>query len=289
MKKIICIILAIVMACGLIGCGGNNDEIASAPNATSAPTPLTTETSIQETVIVDNDILTITAKSFSADASIFGPSIKLLIENHSDKTIVVQTLNASVNGFMIDTTFSSTIGPGKKSYDNLTFNSTDLKDANITTLNDIEFVIYAFDNDTWDSVFTSDIINIQTSSINEIESNYNSDGDEIFNNDSVKIIYQGMRDDPYWGIEFVFYIENNSDKNIIVQVNTISINGFMVDSIMSPTICANKKIVEGLTALQTDLENNEITELENMEISFKIIDENTWDILYTTEPFVVEF
>ena len=41
--------------------------------------------------------------------------------------------------------------------------------------------------------------------------------------------------------------------------------------------------------LQTDLENNEITELENMEISFKIIDENTWDILYTTEPFVVEF
>lgn len=289
MKKIICIILAIVMACGLIGCGGNNDEIASAPNATSAPTPLTAETSIQETVIVDNDILTITAKSFSADASIFGPSIKLLIENHSDKTIVVQALNASVNGFMIDTTFSSTIDPGKKSYDNLTFNSTDLKDANITTLNDIEFVIYAFDNDTWDSVFTSDIINIQTSSINEIESNYNSDGDEIFNNDSVKIIYQGMRDDPYWGIEFVFYIENNSDKNIIIQVNTISINGFMVDSIMSPTICANKKIVEGLTVLQTDLENNEITELENMEISFKIIDENTWDILYTTEPFVIEF
>ena len=289
MKKIICIILAIVMACGLIGCGGNNDEIASAPNATSAPTPLTTETSIQETVIVDNDILTITAKSFSIDASIFGPSIKLLIENHSNKTIVVQALNASVNGFMIDTTFSSTIGPGKKSYDNLTFNSTDLKDANITTLNDIEFVIYAFDNDTWNSVFTSDIINIQTSSINEIKSNYNSDGDEIFNNDSVKIIYQGMRDDPYWGIEFVFYIENNSDKNIIVQVNTISINGFMVDSIMSPTICANKKIVEGLTVLQTDLENNEITELENMEISFKIIDENTWDILYTTEPFIVEF
>ena len=289
MKKIICIILAIVMACGLIGCGGNNDEIASAPNATSAPTPLNAETSIQETIIIDNDILTITAKSFSADASIFGPSIKLLIENHGDKTIVVQALNASVNGFMIDTTFSSTIDPGKKSYDNLTFNSIDLKDANITTLNDIEFVIYAFDNDTWDNVFTSDIINIQTSSINEIESNYDSDGDEIFNNDSVKIIYQGMRDDPYWGTEFVFYIENNSDKNIIVQVNTISINGFMVDSIMSPTIGANKKIVEGLTVLQTDLENNEITELENMEISFKIIDENTWDILYTTEPFVVEF
>lgn len=289
MKKIICIILTIVIACGLIGCGSGNDKITSASNATNAPTPLTTETSIQETVIVDNDILTITAKSFSTDASIFGPSIKLLIENHSDKTIVVQALNASVNGFMIDTTFSSTIDPGKKSYDNLTFNSTDLKDANITTLNDIEFVIYAFDNDTWDNVFTSDIINIQTSSINEIESNYNSDGDEIFNNDSVKIIYQGMRDDPYWGIEFVFYIENNSDKNIIIQVNTISINGFMVDSIMSPTICANKKIVEGLTVLQTDLENNEITELENMEISFKIIDENTWDILYTTEPFVVEF
>lgn len=289
MKKIICIILTIVIACGLIGCGSGNDKITSSPNATNAPTPLTTETSIQETVIVDNDILTITAKSFSIDASIFGPSIKLLIENHSDKTIVVQAFNASVNGFMIDTTFSSTIDPGKKSYDNLTFNSTDLKDANITTLNDIEFVIYAFDNDTWGNVFTSDIINIQTSSINEVESNYNSDGDEIFNNDSVKIIYQGMRDDPYWGIEFVFYIENNSDKNIIIQVNTISINGFMVDSIMSPTICANKKIVEGLTVLQTDLENNEITELENMEISFKIIDENTWDILYTTEPFVVEF
>lgn len=46
MKKIICIILAIIVVCGLIGCGGNNDEIASAPNATSVPTPLTAETAI---------------------------------------------------------------------------------------------------------------------------------------------------------------------------------------------------------------------------------------------------
>ena len=120
---------------------------------------------------------------------------------------------------------------------------------------------------------------------NEINK-YNIEGIEL--NTQFKTINFGKMK-YFYNTDKVFYIENNSDKNIIIQVNTISINGFMVDSIMSPTICANKKIVEGLTVLQTDLENNEITELENMEISFKIIDENTWDILYTTEPFVVEF
>lgn len=296
MKKIVCIILAIIMACGLIGCG-SGDEIASSPNATTIttseptaePTPLNPETAIQETVIVDNDILTITAKSFAVDASIFGPSIKLLIENHSDKTIIVQSRDASVNGFMVDTTFSSTIDPDKKSYDNLVFDSTDLKNANITTLADIEFVIYAFDNDSWDTMFTSDVINIQTSSADGFEFKYDDSGTEIFNNESVKIVYQGMRDDPFWGFDMMFYIENNSEQTIIVQVESASINGFMIDPIMSPTICANKRIVDDLTILQSDLEDNEITALENMEISFKIIDGDTWNTLYTTEPFTIEF
>lgn len=296
MKKIICIILAIVMTCGFIGCGGG-DEIASSPNATTIttseptaePTPLVLETVIEEQIIIDNDILTITAKSFAIDASIFGPSIKLLIENHSDKTIIVQSRDASVNGYMIDTTFSSTIDPGKKSYDNLVFDSTDLKNANITTLADIEFIIYAFDYDSWDRMFTSDVINIQTSSADGFEFNYDDSGTEIFNNDSVKIVYQGMRDDPFWGFDMMFYIENNSEQTIIVQVESASINGFMVDPIMSPTICANKRIVDDLTILQSDLEDNEITTLENMEISFKIIDGDTWNTLYTTEPFVIEF
>lgn len=296
MKKIICIILAIVMACGFVGCGGS-DEIASSPDATmiatseptAEPTPLVPETAIEEQVIVDNDILTITAKSFAIDASIFGPSIKLLIENHSNKTIIVQSRDASVNGYMIDTTFSSTIDPGKKSYDNLVFDSTDLKNANITTLADIEFVIYAFDNDTWDDVFVSDIINIQTSSANGFEFTYDDSGTEIFNNESVKIIYQGMRDDPFWGFDMMFYIENNGEKSIIVQVESASINGFMVDPIISPTICANKRIVDDLTILQSDLEDNEITTLENVEISFRIIDGDSWNTLYTTEPFTIEF
>lgn len=296
MKKIICIILAIVMTCGFIGCGGSG-EIASSPNATmiatseptAEPTPLVPETAIEEQVIVDNDILTITAKSFAIDASIFGPSIKLLIENHSDKTIIVQSRDASVNGYMIDTTFSSTIDPGKKSYDNLVFDSTDLKNANITTLADIEFVIYAFDNDTWDNVFTSDVINIQTSSADGFEFTYDDSGTEIFNNESVKIVYQGMRDDPFWGFDMMFYIENNGEKSIVVQVESASINGFMIDPIMSPTICANKRIVDDLTILQSDLEDNEITTLETAEISFKVIDGDTWNTLYTTEPFTIEF
>lgn len=296
MKKIICIILAIIVVCGLIGCGGG-DEVASSPNATmiatseptAEPTPLNEETAIQETVIIDNDILTITAKSFAVDASIFGPSIKLLIENHSDKTIIVQSRDASVNGYMIDTTFSSTIDPGKKSYDNLVFDSTDLKNANITTLADIEFIIYAFDYDSWDNLFTSDVISIQTSSADGFEFKYDDSGTEIFNNDSVKIVYQGMRDDPFWGFDMMFYIENNGEKSIVVQVESASINGFMIDPIMSPTISANKRIVDDLTILQSDLDDNEITTLENMEISFKIIDGDTWNTLYITEPFTIEF
>ena len=109
MKKILTISLALILAISLIACSTSSDEEFKAPtnvttgnnaediqqdNQTEKPQkPVETEVTINETVLVDESGVKITAKSLEID-EIFGPEIKLLIENNSGKDLTFQCRNA---------------------------------------------------------------------------------------------------------------------------------------------------------------------------------------------------
>ena len=42
----------------------------------------------------------------------------------------------------------------------------------------------------------------------------------------------------------ILYIENNSDKNVTIQVRDVSVNGFMVESSMLEDVMAGKKAIQ---------------------------------------------
>lgn len=310
MKKILIIALCIILA--LSGCGGEkNKDSASSPEtkaetkATEAEKTSSQETtsaaktapedtpdvsgsniSIEEQVLLEQDGIKITATEFSTD-EFWGPSVSLKLENNTDKNVTVQTRSSSVNGYMMDFSMSCDIAAGKKATDSFYISEESLEQAGIDTIAEMNFYFTVFDSDTWDDIFDSDYITLKTSIADSFIQSCDDSGQTVYEDGGIKIVYKNMTEDSIWGPSALFYIENNSDTNITIQCRNTSINGYMIDPMISDEIGIGKKAIVDATFSSDDLEANDITTINEIETSFYIFDSITWDTITETDPIVI--
>ena len=109
-------------------------------------------------VAYDGNDVKIVVKGLSQDASVFGPSIVVYIENNSDEDITVQTRDVSINGFMVDAIFSSDIIAGKHAVDTITFFSSDLEENESSEIETAELSFHIFDLHNWNTITDSDVV-----------------------------------------------------------------------------------------------------------------------------------
>lgn len=265
------------------------ENINNAVEETADIAETSTEVSIEESVIFDQDGIKITAKSLDM-TGFFGPEIKLLIENGSEKSVTVQSRNTSVNGYMIEPMLSADVAAGKKANDTLTLTQSDLDAAGITTIADIELSFHIFDSESWDTIIDSDPIRIETSAADGFEYLYDDSGDLVYNENGVEIVVKGLSEDGSWlGPSIVVYIKNTGDKNVTVQARDVSINDFMVEAVFSCDILSGKHAVDMISFMSSDLEANDINSIESVELSFHVYDMDTWDTIVDTSPVTINF
>ena len=242
---------------------------------------------VSETVLVDESGVKITAKSLNLD-NLFGPELKLLIENNSGKDLTFQCRDVSVNGYMITDMMSVDVVNGKKANDGVTFMSSDLEECGITEIADIELSFYVFDAD-WEDYLETDLIQIKTSIADTYNYTFDDSGEVAYNTDGIKIVVKGLKEDSILGPSIVVFVENTSGKNVTVQTRDVSINGFMVEPMFSTDVIAGKRAIDGITFLTSELEDNEITKIESTELSFHIFDSESWDTIADTETVTINF
>lgn len=92
-----------------------------------------------------------------------------------------------------------------------------------------------------------------------------------------------------FGPSIVVYIENTGDTDVTVQTRDVSINGFMVDDIFSCDVVPGKRAVDTITFIETDLEENGIAVIENVELSFLVFDMANWETIVDTEAVNITF
>lgn len=244
---------------------------------------------VEEQILFDQDEIKITLKSLKDDG-MFGPSLQVLVENDSEQPITVQTRDSSVNDLMIETMFSCDVVPGKKANDSITFMSSDLKNSGVTTIQNIEFKFHAFNSDTWDGILDSDTIIIKTSADQSYVQDYDDSGVLVLDENGIKIVMRKVNSsDSFWGADVYVYIENNSGDDITIQTRDVSINGFMVSPIFSSEIVAGKKVYDTITFFESDLLDNDITSIDNMELNFHIFESKSWDAILDTQMIEVTF
>ncbi len=313
MKKIMSILLAALLAASLAACGGTQSGEVKAPSTvapsgvydavrtdteptekpavdpTPAPAPERAEAAIEETVLLDEAGVKITARSLNTD-SLFGPQLKLLIENNSGKDLTVQSRDSSVNGYMVDTLMSVDVADGKKANDTMTFLSSDLELCGIETIADMEFSFHIFESDGWDTYLDTALIPLKTSAADGYHYVYDDSGDLAYEGSGVKIVVKGLsEDDSFFGPSVIVYIENSGDRAITVQTRDTSVNGFMVDSICSTDVTPGKRAIDGITFMSSDLEENGIESIEDVELSFHIFDADSWNTIADSEKITITF
>ncbi len=267
---------------------GESNKDADKSTGNNVNTNKNEQITVTEEVLLDDKGVKITLKSFDTD-NLLGPALKIMIENNTDKDITVQTTESSVNGAMIDTVFSSDVAVGKKANDSISFLTNELDIAGITTIKDIEFKFHIFDATTWDTIFDSDTIHITTSAEN-VEQNFNKEGFVAFDQKGYRIVIQKLNsDESFWGSDIYVYIENNSDKNVTIQARDVSINGFMIEPVFSSDVLAGKVAYDTITFFEDDLTENNITSIDEIELSFQILDMDSFDTIYESEVVTTTF
>lgn len=265
------------------------DTEETAPETAEPETTVSAIETITETVLVDESGVKITAKSLDKSGW-FGPELKVLVENNTDKALTVQTRSSSVNGYMVSTMFSADVAAGKKSNDSITFTGSDLKAAGIETIADMEFSFHVFDSESWDAYLDTDLIQLKTTAADTYAYTYDDSGDVIYDENNIKVVAKGLvEDDSVFGPTVVLYIYNGTDKTITVQTRDDSVNGFMVSTSCSAEVTPGKHAIGSVTFFSSDLEENEITQITEYEFSLHIFDFASWETIGDSEPIKLSF
>ncbi len=241
--------------------------------------------SIEETVLIDRDGIKVTAKEYVTD-TIWGDGIKLLIENNTDRNVTVGCRALIVNNYMIPDLFVSTVAAGKKSNETLDLSSSALKAAGIDTVGQIEAYFHVYDADSWEDLFDTDLVTIKTSAYDHMDVTPNDAGKELYAGDGIRIVGKYVDEDSFWGAGILLYIENNSGKNVTIQCDDFSVNGFMITPYFSCTVYDGKMAIDDITLMSSELEENNIESVDEVALKFEIIDEKTYQTITQTDEIV---
>ena len=184
------------------------------------------------------------------------------------------------------------VANGKKANDSLTFDSDSLKKSGIKGLAEIELSFHVFDTESWSTYLDSESIILKTNIADSYVQDNEFSGKTLFNENGIKIIaLELVPDESFIGPSIRIYIENNTKKNIDVQVRNCSVNGFMIDPVISSEVATGKKIVDTIDFMESDLSENgiSINEIKTVELSFHIFDSDSWSTIVDTALITIDF
>ena len=272
-----------IVAEGSVSTVSENCTDASAAETDEETPAVSNDTAIEEQVLVDQDDFKITAQEYVRD-SVWGDGIKVLLENNTDKDVLVGCNALIVNDYMIDDLFGAEVAAGKKSNETIYLSSAELDAAGIDTVGKIEIYFNVSDANSYETIFSTDCVTIQTSAFDQMDTTPNDTGMELYNDKGIRIVGKTVDENSFWGAAILLYCENTSDKNVCIQVEDLSVNGFMMDALFSTTVYVGKKAIDDITLFSEDMEQNNIESIDEVELKFHIYDEDSFDTIADSDP-----
>jgi len=266
-------------------------EPAAEPEQTAETDPAATEApeqqvTLAETVLYDQDGVRITATGLDMQA-VLGPELSFQVENSTQQNLVVQPEWCTVNGYMMSDLFSADVAAGKKANDTMYFPSSSLERCGIDTVTDIAMELKILDGETYQTLATTGTVTLQTSAAGSYTQTYDDSGEEIYNANGIRVVMQRQAEDLF-GQEIHFYLENTSDRAVVVQSEDVSVNGYMISNWLYADLIPGAHAVEALTLFTSDMEENGIETIETVELALNIVDAETYQTIEKTAPITLQ-
>ena len=151
-QKTMTFLLAAVLCLALAACGGAGNDTTGTVNpskpagsSSSAQEDTKPSGTNKEQVLVDDENITVKITGTQED-SLWGYTVKIYLENNTDKELMFSVDDVSVNGFMCDPFWASTVAAGKKANEKITFSEAAFKENGIEAVEDISFTLHVYDS-----------------------------------------------------------------------------------------------------------------------------------------------
>lgn len=99
----------------------------------------------------------------------------------------------------------------------------------------------------------------------------------VVDNDECVIKITGIDPENFWGYQLNVQLENKSaDKTYMYSVESAAINGVQTDPFFATDVAAGKKSNNKINFYDSDLEDNNIGNYTDIELTFHVYDSNDW-------------
>ena len=235
-----------------------------------------------KTIGIDN----ITVPNYD-ERYIWGPTITLDFDNFSNRKYGISCNQIIVNDYMMnsnnyDISFSTLVEKGEGKGDRLSILASELKKAGIDKIGKIELSFHIFDGDNGKGLYDSEYVTIKTSAYDSMQIVKQDDGSELFNDGGLRIVGKYVEKDELWGTAVVLYMENSTGKDVVIQVDEMSVNGTKVAPGFSSTVCDGKMSIDDIIITQRDLETAGTGSVSDIKLKFHIVEDKTLDIIKDT-------
>lgn len=242
---------------------------------------------LSQQVIVDDKGIKITVEDITYE-EYYGPQISFLIENNSDKDISISSGMAIVNNVVFPNYFYADVNSGKKLYEDMHFYENDLKDLDITELGTVEFKISISEQETYDEILATDMIKLVLN--DKVDLKREAKGEKIFSKEGITVYTEKCpkEDDDYYDYVTRFFVVNESNTDVTLRLEDVSVNGFMIDPYCSTSIPAGKMAYTNLYFYVSDLETNKIKEIEEVEFTIDIYNAKSYDDIVKSDAIKIK-
>ena len=291
MKRFLIVTLCLMLA--LSACGRKQAPAPTAPGliltpeATETPVPVPTEPapSLPATDLVPDDRCSFSVTGTELNEHL-GLQIHVLCENNSNRPLMFSWGNVSVCGFMYDPLWAVEVTPGKKVNSTIGIDTYALEKIGINSVDEISFTLTVRDSEEFmDAPIVEESYSLYPTGKDaetvKLPQYRHRDGETVIvdNEDLTFIIYEVDDElEDYYTLHC--YAANRTGKDILLHWEDVSVNGFMVNPYWSVSIAEGKQAYSEIIFFRSDLEEQDIEVVQNIEFRLQASDSTDWSADY---------
>ncbi len=282
MKRILAAVLMLAMALSL-----------GAVPALAAPADV--QYSFEETVPLDNDDVKVTVTEFKPDEG-GRPTFTMLYENKTDKDLRFAVMDTYLDGRKCTAYGSEEVAAGQQAYCDMYWYEDDLAEKGINYINDVMIDLWIYyDGDSIETVFEDTVswsVNAvsDTPSLTDLTFGHGFTEVPVLSGDYTAVV-KDFDPDGVWddgAPSLVFYLENNTEEDVVFMAEDVCINGVMCDPYWSQTVPAGTSAYDYYFYWYEDeLAEAHIESFDSVEFDLAVKDAETFDDL-VLEPVTID-